>query len=453
MKEGEQGLPAPSLVEERARGWLARCQRAGAEEAEVYVKFSHTRRLATPAGRPIQGEERIEAGVALRVFRGEHRGFSVSSWCESYPPLGDLRPIPLGRTRNRWLPTAPIRCLEFARAAEPVESVKHAEKATGLDADLTSSVIEEYIFNTHGVAIGMSGALCTLETRHGAFIDTLVSRDLKGLDPALLSREQIGPEQVELPTAFVLAPRASAQIASLLSQSLRADRVAAGRSWIGARDQNQVRFSPALTAVVDGREGPFGRPFDGEGVPASKVELVVNGRLFSLLYDTRTALMAGRRSTASCVRHSYRELPSIGSQCFSISGGDSSIEELREHARLEITRLSPLGRWDRQTGNLSFPAYGYMLCGRRRQRPIQTVLEGGLISLLKDVENCAGDVTGFLHDGWCAAPSMLIRRRACSGIAHAATSTQHYTKCLARMNSSVVPAISAAEQRALLKMR
>ncbi len=412
MKEREQGFPAPSIVEERARGWLARCRRAGAEEAEVYVKFSHTRRLATPAGRSIQEEERIEAGVAVRVFRGEHRGFSVSSWCECDPPLADLRPIPCGRTRSRWLPTPPIRRMEFARAAEPVESVRHAEKATGIDTELTSSVIEEYIFNTHGVAIGMSGALCTLETRQGAFIDTLVSRDLKGLAHALHSREKIGPEQMELPTAFVLAPRASAQMASLLSQSLRADRVAAERSWIGARDQNRVSFSPALSAVADGSDGPFGRPFDGEGVPASQVEVVVNGRLLSLLHDTRTALMAGCRSTASCVRHSYRELPSIGSQCFSISGGDSRIEELREQARLEITRLSPLGRWDRRSGNLSFPAYGYVLRGGRRQRPTQTVLDGGLNSLLNDVEVCAGDVTGFLYDGWCAAPSMLIRRRA-----------------------------------------
>lgn len=412
MTEIGGGFPDPSLVEARARFWLGRCRRAGAEEAEVYVKFSHTRRMATHAGQSKEEEERFEAGVALRLFRGEHRSFSACSWCESDPPMAYLPRIRRGRPRFRWLPSAPLRCLDFPRAAEPVGSVELTMEATGTDAEVTSTVTEEYVFNTHGLAVGMSGALCASEARHGAFIETRVSRDLMELRPDVLSFEGIGTEQVALPTAFVLAPRVSTQLACFLGQSLAADRVAAGRSCIEADDQGHVRFSTALTAVADGSEGPFGRPFDGEGVPASKVELIVNGRLLSLLYDTRTALLSGRRSTASSVRSSYRELPSIGSLCLSVGAGDSTIEELRGQARLEIAWLSPLGRWDRRTGNLSFPAFGYLLRGRRRHRAVQTVLEGGLIDLLSDVEDCANDVTGFLHEGWCAAPSMLIRRRA-----------------------------------------
>ena len=98
------------------------------------------------------------------------------------------------------------------------------------------------------------------------------------------------------------------------SAAARCSRAARARRW--PHPALRARWTTPPT-----RRARPARPFDGEGSPTRRTPLLEGGQLLTFLFDVRTARRAGRETTASASRGSYRSPPSVGTSNLIVSPG------------------------------------------------------------------------------------------------------------------------------------
>ncbi len=123
----------------------------------------------------------------------------------------------------------------------------------------------------------------------------VVARGDEAIQKALRSRN---PQPLE-PGVYpvVLEPYAAHDVVGTLAVAAGATCVQEGRSWLSGR-QGQPLMSPLISIWDDGLD-PAGwpMPFDYEGVPRRRVEIVRAGVAGDVLYDRALAARDGRAST------------------------------------------------------------------------------------------------------------------------------------------------------------
>jgi predicted Zn-dependent protease len=124
----------------------------------------------------------------------------------------------------------------------------------------------------------------------------------------------------------ILEPDAVSELIGFMFYGFNALAVDEGRSFLTGR-MGQKIVGDYITLVSD----PYhplhqGRPFDGDGVPTKRVELIKNGIAQNLVYDRLTAKKHGMDPTGhgGGGRNAYGAYPS----CPVIEGGNASLEEM-----------------------------------------------------------------------------------------------------------------------------
>lgn len=109
-----------------------------------------------------------------------------------------------------------------------------------------------------------------------------------------------------------------------------ADRVQKGMSLLKDKT-GKVIASKALTIIDDPllKNGMASTPFDGEGVACYTKDIVKEGQLVTLLYNLKTALKDGVKTTGNASRPSYSSTVNISPSNFYIKPGEHSPEELQ----------------------------------------------------------------------------------------------------------------------------
>jgi PmbA protein len=151
-----------------------------------------------------------------------------------------------------------------------------------------------------------------------------------GLEAVVRAAAMLGAEKP--PTAKVpvlLDPFAGMSFLGVLASGLSAEAVQKGRSLF-ADKVGEALASPALSLVDDGRllDGPGAAPFDDEGVPTGRTELISNGILRGFLHNTYSARRGGTTSTGNAQRAGYRSTPGVGATNFFVEAGTASVEDL-----------------------------------------------------------------------------------------------------------------------------
>ena len=141
--------------------------------------------------------------------------------------------------------------------------------------------------------------------------------------------------------AVVFDPYVTQDLIDLLSlYGMGGQAVLEGRSWMNDRMGQQV-MSPLVSIWDDGCD-PAGRPlpFDFEGMPRQRVDIVKQGVVGSPVYDRYTARKAGVSSTGHAMPPTFRMLGPVPIHLF-MAPGQSSVEEMiRSTERgLYITRF------------------------------------------------------------------------------------------------------------------
>ena len=120
----------------------------------------------------------------------------------------------------------------------------------------------------------------------------------------------------------VLDAFVAASFAGFIGAMLSADAAQRGRSLFAGREGEEIA-APAFALVDDGTlpDGPASAPFDGEGSPTRRTPLIADGRLLTLLFDSRTARRAQRATTGNAGRGSYRSPPGVGTTNLVLEAG------------------------------------------------------------------------------------------------------------------------------------
>jgi PmbA protein len=142
------------------------------------------------------------------------------------------------------------------------------------------------------------------------------------------ARDSQRPVDVEPGTyPVVLEPLAVSTLVGFLSfLSFGGRAIEEGRSALSGKAGHQV-CAPAVTIVDDVHsDGAIGLPFDFEGTPRQRVELIERGVFRSGVYDRRSAALAGRQSTGHALPPPNPEGPFPLN--LSLEGGDASLEDM-----------------------------------------------------------------------------------------------------------------------------
>jgi PmbA protein len=176
-------------------------------------------------------------------------------------------------------------------------------------------------------------------------------------------------------------------------------------------------FSRKISIVDDGLDarGDYAFPFDGEGTPSQRTQVVENGNLRSLLFDLSYARKLKAASTGNCRRGSFEGLPVNGVTNLLIEPGTSTREELTAAAGsgLLVTELMGLHTANPVSGDFSVGASGFNIKDGKIDHPVKGIaIAGNVVDLFGSVLEVGNDFRFFGNMG---APSLLVESLAISG--------------------------------------
>ena len=145
-----------------------------------------------------------------------------------------------------------------------------------------------------------------------------LARGLAGLDAEAVAQRSAARAvavlgATKVPSArmpVVFDPYTSGQFLGVLAQALTGEAVQKGRSLFAGRI-GQAVAGAGLTLVDDGRVpgAPGSAPWDAEGVPTQRTEVIRRGVLESFLFDVTSARREGRSSTGNAARSGFKSPP------------------------------------------------------------------------------------------------------------------------------------------------
>jgi len=143
-------------------------------------------------------------------------------------------------------------------------------------------------------------------------------------------------------------------------------------------------------------------PYDDEGTPTQRTELIRNGILVGRLHSRETAAAMGEHPTGNARAISFRHPPIVRMTNTYIEGGSGTLEDLIADIPLGVYAIEMVGG---QTflENFSFSAaYGYMIRdGKVAEMVKDVVLAGNLFKSLQSIDRLAGDFRFNQMGGGC----------------------------------------------------
>jgi PmbA protein len=431
-----------------------------ATDGEALEAFAdESRRTEVEARRGgVEGLTSAESrGLGVRVVAEGRLGFAYAA----DPSVDEVRQTVERARENAALATPdehnalpdaasyePIDCLYFAeQASMPPE----AKVAIALDLERVATTTDPRVAkveacsfgdavgrirvaSTSGVSAGFerTGCWCvavTLAERDGETqtgYSFQVAHRVADLDPDGVAREaatraarMLGatkPTTQRVPV--LLDPFAASSFLGVLAGALSADAVQKGRSLFAELVGERVG-AEALTLVDDGRllRGPAASPFDDEGVPTGRTELITAGRLNGFLHNTYTSRRGGTVSTGNASRAGYRSTPGVGTSNFFVEPGNRSFEELLERAEggVLVQEVSGVHSGANPiSGEFSVGATGLRISSGALGEPVREMTIASTVpDMLHAVTTVGSDLRFFSSVG---TPSILIGEMTIAGV-------------------------------------
>ena len=428
----------------------------GDEQVEAFAEERSTTSVDAHKGE-VEGLTFAESrGVGVRVISDGRLGFAHAA----DPSMDEVREA-VGRARANAAVASldPFNALPAAESVVPLDGLfseslagmKTDEKvpialemerlATSSDPRVRKTESVRYGDAIGSVAIASSlgvraeyratGCWCVVVTLAEQDGDTQtgfsyrISRSIEELDQSSVVAEAVErgarmlgavkPATARVPV--LLDPVAASAFLGVLSDGLSADAVQKQRSLFGPLVGEQVG-SGGLTIVDDGRllDGPGASPFDGEGVPTGRHELVTAGVLNGFLHNTYTALRGESRSTGNAVR-GYRSTPGVGTTNLFVEPGDRSIEQLLREAEGGVLVQDVSGVHSGAnpvSGEFSVGAIGLRITGGALGEPVREMTIASTIpEMLQSVTSLGNELRWFSSVG---VPYILLREMTLAGV-------------------------------------
>ena len=247
--------------------------------------------------------------------------------------------------------------------------------------------------------------------------DELVKKAIDG------AKEKLGGEVA--PTGqypVVFSPEAMTSLLSVYSGIFNSEAAQKGLSKLKGRE-GEVVAAPCVTLVDDPfhKENPEPANFDAEGSPTHKKAVIEKGVLNTLLYNLKTAAVAGKKTTGNASKAGYDAPVGIRPFTMYLEGGELTEEELLQKAGsgVYITSLSGLHAGaDSVSGDFSLQSAGYMLEeGKKKQYVKSFTVAGNFYDLLKNITALANNshLPRAMGSTAFGAPTVLVEGLSIAG--------------------------------------
>ncbi|MBI3649266.1 MAG: TldD/PmbA family protein [Actinobacteria bacterium] len=397
-------------------------------------------------------------GIGVRLIAGGRVGFA---WAAD--PSTDEVAATVARARENAALAEPdeFNALPDAASTEPIPALYRAEQADmaldrkvglALDLERRATSTDPRVTNCDDVVYGDSVSRVAIASTAGVdagyertdtwcvVVALAVEGDETqtgfsyriGRELGELAWEEVADEAVRRAAAMlgatkpasqkvpvVLDPFAGSSFLGVLGGALSAEAVQKGRSLFAERVGEEVG-SAAFTLIDDGRElaGPAAAPFDDEGAPTGRTELITAGTLNGFLHNSYTARRGGTISTGNASRGGYRTSPGVGTTNFYVAPGHLSPAELLAKAEggVLINDVSGVHSGANPiSGTFSVGATGWRIGpGGEVGEPLREMTIGSTIpEMLAAVAAVGNDLRFFSSTG---VPTILIGEMTVAGV-------------------------------------
>jgi PmbA protein len=390
----------------------------GADAAEAYIETRRNLSINVRNGKIQTVEEASDYGAGLRVFVKGRMAFSnINDFGEKMLDEAVSRAINFARvttadpdnvlTDNKAV--TEVADLYDPRLAqipmeEKIDLAKKVETLAMKDPRITLSAgsrygeseVEIFIANSNGLLKNYKESGCSFgvsvvaeqgeqKSSGGEYCRRRFYQDFRPAEEvaekaARSAYEMLDPRPVRTQKAAVIFdPDVAYSLFGGILGAVNGERVLQGASFLAGK-LNQKIGSELITLIDDGTrpKGLASEPFDGEGVPTQKRDIVEKGVLKGFMYNTIAAKRAGVQSTGNASRPSFSSLPGIGPHNFYLAAGESSPEDIIKATKVgllvkEVTGygINPVngnfsggasGLWV-EDGKVVFPAKGLTIAG------------------------------------------------------------------------------------------
>lgn len=276
-----------------------------------------------------------------------------------------------------------------------------------------------YANNTSGiVTMGMVSDGKEMSDDYQIKLGKLDTIDVENLANKAVSNAKIKLGGDVAPTGqypVVFNPEAMCSLLSVFSSIFSSEATQKGLSRLAGKEGEAIA-APVVTLVDDPfhPENPEPIHFDAEGSPAHRKLVIDRGVLNTLLYNLKTAAVAGKKTTGNASKAGYDAQVAIRPFTMYLKNGEMSEEELLAQANegVYITDLSGLHAGANAiSGDFSLQSAGFMIRqGKKAEYVKSFTVAGNYYDLLKNIRALANNCQLPNAFGKTAfgAPSVLV---------------------------------------------
>ncbi|MFD1950478.1 TldD/PmbA family protein [Sphingomonas arantia] len=291
------------------------------------------------------------------------------------------------------------RALEAEEVARAVPGITNSEGAGASASRATIALAtstgfaREYSTTAYGcsasVIAGAGGAMQRDYASHSArHLADLEAADTIGRRAGERATARLNP--VQLPSGrmpVVFDPRVSAGLLGPLIGAITGSAIARRTSFLLDAMGTQL-FAPGISVIDDPHRvrGLRSRPFDGEGLPTARSEIVADGRLTGWIADSASARQLGIQPTG----HASRGIggsPGAGTTNLHLAAGTLSVEELIADITLGVWVIELIGSGvNGLTGDYSRGAAGFAIRDGKLAEPVAEItIAGNLKTMYREL--------------------------------------------------------------------
>lgn len=437
---------------------IARCAQLRVEEYELYYQAAESTTVSAYQHEINEFTGSVEGGVCFRCIVGGRMGYASTEELSqaqadrlverAMDNAGNLKTedkVFLGqggqqyRTPERTLMRLPTTEELMASVLATQEALYAADPAV-VDGTVTEGLSEKSslaIYNSNGLDLSYVNQVAGLVTVAVVSGEEEMSNHfkIKLADPTTIDRETLAKQTVEealeklggeTPATgvypVVFSPEAMASLLQTYAGIFSAEAAQKGLSAL-ADAEGTVIASKCVTIVDDPfhPESPSPMPFDAEGSPTHRKNIVEKGVLNTLLYNLKTADKAGKATTGNASKGSYQAPVVVRPFSMYLEGGELSEEALLQKAGsgIYINALEGLHAGaNAVSGDFSLQSAGYLIENGVKATHVKSfTVAGNFYELLKKIVAVANNaqlrnpmgITSF------GAPSVLIDHLSIAG--------------------------------------
>jgi len=412
---------------------IEKCRELGIAEYELYYQAAESTSVSVFQQEINEFTSSTEGGVCFRCIVGGKMGYAsteelsevqaaaiVARAADNASVLEAEEPVFLGeggktyQTPDRKPYALPTTESLISTVLETQKKLYAADSAV-IDGTQTQGIAERSetaIYNSKGLDLYSENTLCGLVT--GAVVtngqEMTDSYEVKLGDPASVDIDAMVRKTVDTalqklggdvaPTGqypVIFSPEAMCNLLSVYASIFSSENAQKGLSKLNGKE-GEVIAADIVTLVDDPfhPQVPMVRTFDAEGSPAYTKNIIEKGKLNTLLYNLKTAAVAGKETTGNASKAGYDAPVGIRPFCLYVAPGEMSEEELLAKAGngVYITSLGGLHAGaNAVTGDFSLQSSGFMIEGGKKTTAVKSfTVAGNFYSLLQNITAIANNL-------------------------------------------------------------